>query len=297
MTLHAVASWRREHENFAFLLDFIEHHLKSGVAWTRADFDLVVDVVAHLNAFRDRYHCSREEAAFSLIAQKDPATARTVNRLLLEHRVISSKGQKVYGLLAESTGVASLRALAELRKYVRYARHHEEREEQSVLTRAMESLTEPEWQLIEHAAPPGPEPFREFSKRRYDPTFGDEASQSHRMLCERISHSSQRSGRGVLARRSSSRPTSAVQGAAAIAGPTPSRTVARSAPERRGAPAKFKPAWMLVYLSRYRQAALLLALVLAYLQYYFLDVNLEIMRLPAIVVYLFKWLADAPVAS
>ena len=295
-----LASWQREHENFNFLLGFVDRNLALAHQWTRADFDLLVDVVAHLNFFRDRYHCSREQTAFALVAQKYPEMVRIVDRLGLEHRVIAAKGQKAYDLLSESTGAATPRSLMELKKYVRYFRRHIEREELSMLPRALGTLTDSEWKLVQDSAPPGPEPFRLYSRRRHEPNFGDEAAENYRMLCDRISRASERPRRGVLAKRKSVKSASAIPAGTAASGSLLLRSADRSGRKRTDIPRKFAGhivPWVLASLSWHRKAALLLALVLSYLNYYFLDVHLEILQLPAIVFYFFNWTAGAPVAS
>jgi len=294
VTARVASAWRKEHENFGFLLNFLEHQTASFREGDRSRFDLVLDVLAHLNFFAEHYHALREEAALDYLVQKDPASRRAVGRLLLEHRVVFAKGKKVYDMLGESSGVASTEGMTQLAKYVRYFRHHLAVEERSVLPRAEAMLSEPEWNAVQNAAPPGPQPFRQFSPHRYAPSFGDEAEEGYLHLHARITHLMERMPRGILERRSRAKSRAAEVNRT----PPPAASLAPSKAD--SAVARAGPFIALVqalgYMRPYRQALLLLALVLSYLQYYFLDVNLQVIQLPEIVFYFFDW-GPAPAPS
>lgn len=289
VTARVALSWRMEHENFTFLLDFLEQQTASFGDGGRANFDLLFDVVAHLNFFSERYHVAREEVAFGYLRQKDPTSIRTIDRLSLEHRVLFLKGKQVYDLLGEMSGMASSEAMAQLAKYVRYFRHHIAVEEGRALPRVEAILTESEWEAVQNAAPPAAEPFREFSPHRYAPNFGDEAEEQYHHLRTRIVHLLERPPRGILERRRP--PTPKMASASSARTDSSAAKVAPSKPDAqasRAGPGKVL-AKGLAYLRPYRQVVLLLALVLSYLQYNFLDVQLQIMQIPEIVFYFFNW--------
>ena len=278
--MDTVARWHVEHGNIERLLDFLgaEHsHFSSGA---RPDYDLMLNVVGYLNYFPDRYHCSREDVAFGFLALNDPEMVAKTDRLLQDHREIANLAERLYSLLlrlANGDGAHRVQIEAALATYLVRHRQHITVEEEEVLPRAAELLTPEQWQSVADAAPPCPEPFRSYHRRRHNPTFGSEAEIRYRELSRRISmwHSIQPD-------------------------PLPARSFESNSPDIREHEKGFTEAWVPVRRETFasrgvrtwrllaRQAAILLALVLSYLQYYFLDVDLKIFRLPALIVYLFR---------
>ena len=271
--------WHLEHTNIGRLLDFLARQQRVFEAGEAPQYDLVLNVVSYLRHFSDRYHHARENVAFAYLVQRDHALRTTTERLLQEHLTMGAKADELCTLLADAVagdGDHRTRVEASLAPYLTCYRNHVATEEQNILPRAAEVLTAEEWMSVASAAPPGPDPFRNYGARRHNPTFGREAEARYHELLKQISigYSTQSSAPAFrrLDERHEIRPSYEKKFAASPAVPP------RKYPVVRSASADWRP---LV-----RPTVMLLALVLAYLQYYFIDVELQISLLPSIRVFL-----------
>lgn len=239
------------------------------------NYDLMCDVVGYLCHFGARYHHAREDIAFVCIVQGNPAMSGTINRLWREHADIAANGEELDALLVRAVaGNARARAGIEdlLAAFLIAYRNHIAAEEQDILPYAVEHLSAAEWESVARAAPQGPDAFNRFGAGRHNPTFGSEADARYRALCERI-----RTGRSAHpgappVRRAQGHQENRVVGAstksaAVLAVPRTVIRVSGVAAARR----------LLV-----RQAIELFVLIMAYLQYYYHDVQLQILSLPSV---------------
>lgn len=273
----AADSWHVEHTHFEHLLDYLEGQLGVLRDGGSPNYDRMRDVAHYLSYFGARYHHSRENVAFRYIVQSNPAMSAKIDQLLQEHVLVEAKGGELDTLLAKTAdGDAAARANVEavLATYLTSYRDHIGAEEQDILPYAAETLSAMEWASVASAAPPGPDPFREYSSRRHNPTFGSEAETRYRALCEMIPRR-----RPTQSREERPRPNlENRQGyGTEVAG-------VRAATRRNNPVARVAPASQLLA----GQPLMLLALVMAYLQYYFLDVYLQIERLPSLNVFLIR---------
>jgi hemerythrin-like domain-containing protein len=273
--------WHAEHRNIEWLLDFLNEQLSILHDGGRPEYRLIFDVVSYLLHFSDRYHHARENVAFGYLAKSDPGMRAQLDRLMQEHSTLTSKGVEVCTLLSEVVVVDLVqRAKAEvaLYAYLTSYRNHIAAEEKDILPRAVELLTSTEWSFVARAAPPGPDPFRIHGARRHNPTFGSEAEDRYREMCREVSISrSIRSSEHPIRNLNSRRETHLIE-SGELAGPL-------SVPRRKNLVPSNTFAWRLLI----RQSVMLLALVLAYLQYYLVDVYLQITVLPSVHVVLFGY--------
>ncbi|MDM0034026.1 hemerythrin domain-containing protein [Variovorax sp. J22P271] len=174
-----IAQWHAEHANFSVLLGILEEQVASFHDGGNPDYHLMLDIVSYLREFGDCFHHPREDAAFTLLAARDPQMRLPINRLLQEHRVIAVAGEE---LVAHLNGVISdayvLRATVEATAalYLAYYRHHIATEERQVLPRARLLLNEQDWDVVARAAPACP-----------DPLFGNSPSGTYLRLSRAIS--------------------------------------------------------------------------------------------------------------
>jgi len=276
--LNTALYWHVEHTNVERLLDFLNEQLNILHEGGLPNYHLTLNIVSYLLYFSDRYHHAREDVAFGYLAKTDPRMRATINRLAQEHSTISAKGVELCTLLPEVVVVDLVqRANAEtaLRAYLTSYRNHIATEEKEILPRAAEVPTATEWAFVARAAPLGPDPFRNHGARRHNPTFGCEAESRYRELRREISigRSGQSSEHPV--RNLDSGQKNSVSPGKVLAGPL-------ALPRRKHLVLSGTLAWRLIV----RQSVMLLALVLAYLQYYFFDVQLQIALLPSIQVFL-----------
>ncbi|HTQ76258.1 MAG TPA: hemerythrin domain-containing protein [Burkholderiales bacterium] len=173
-----VQHWHAEHANFSRLLDILEKQLDAFHAGEKPNYELMIDIVSYLRHYPDLHHHPREDAAFALVARRDPAMKLSLSRLQQEHRVIAAAGEDLLKALNEVESDAMIaRAAVEsiAAVYLVYYRHHIANEEREVLPRAKKLLTDKDWEAVAAAAPAG-----------RDPLFGNMGDAGYRELRRHI---------------------------------------------------------------------------------------------------------------
>ena len=176
--MNHIAHWHAEHANFSRLLDILQKEIDAFHSNAAPNYDLMVDIVSYLRHFPDVHHHPREDAAFALLAKRDPSLAVELERLRQEHRVIAAAGEELLKTLNDVTsGAVIARAVVEsvAAMYLVYYRHHIAAEEEEVLPRATRLLSAEDWREVNAAGPAG-----------RDPLFGDKAESGYRELRRHI---------------------------------------------------------------------------------------------------------------
>lgn len=174
-----VAHWHTEHVYFRRLLELLRVELDSFHRGERANYELMLDIVAYLRDYSDQIHHPREDAAFQRLAVRCPDLKLELARLSQEHRVIARAGetlrQHLESILA---GVLVQRAEVEvaIATYLVYYGNHLAKEDELVLARAAELLSPGDWDAIKSA-----------SDAKADPLFGERPQDRYRALRRRIS--------------------------------------------------------------------------------------------------------------
>lgn len=271
VSLKTAAAWHLEHKQFERFLAFLEGQLAIIRSGETPDHDLMCDVTNYICHFGARYHQAREAVAFGYILQDDPAMSRVIHRLVREHAEIAAKGEDLDALLARTVaGDAATQIADVLAGFLAAYRSHIATEEQDILPYAETNLSDAEWERVASAAPSGPDPFMRFGTSKHSPTFGSEAQTRYSTLCERI-----QSGRS--ARPSARNYVHRAQDR--VARDAGTKAVRLAALRRRSPLAPDTAAARRILV---RQTIELLLLSLAFLQYDFLDVQLQILALPSV---------------
>jgi hemerythrin-like domain-containing protein len=271
--LDPAASWQIEHAHFDRLLAFLEKQLAVLRSGELPNWELMCQVTNYICHFGARYHHARENVAFWYILQRNPAMSSTIDRLLQEHADIATQGEELEELLSRTIAdpaAAGANIQDVLTAFIAAYRAHLAAEEEKILPYAEQNLSATEWDSVTTAAPVGPDPYVQYGASRHTPTFGSEAEVRYQAIVEMIQ-------KNRLARLREYSVASAADcheyspvGRRKVAGfaevPYPAVLVREGAVSRR----------LLV-----RQAIGLLALVLAYLQYHYFDVQLQLMSLPS----------------
>ena len=159
---NSLAAWHAEHVNFARLLDLLEIQVANFHRGERPNYDLMGDIVYYLRSFADCIHHPREDVAFARLAEREPAMELVINRLLQEHRVISTASEELLNRLNEAaedvlTPRVALEAAAAT--YVVYYRHHLAAEEGEIMPRAAQLLTQADWAAVAATVPAASDPL------------------------------------------------------------------------------------------------------------------------------------------
>jgi hemerythrin-like domain-containing protein len=176
--VNPLAAWHAEHVNFARLLDLLEIQVANFHRGERPNYDLMGDIVYYLRSFADCIHHPREDVAFARLAEREPAMELVINRLLQEHRVISTASEELFNRLNEAAeDVLSPRVALEAAAatYVEYYRHHIAAEEGEIMPRAAQLLTQDDWAAVAATVPAAS-----------DPLFGNDVEARFRELRKQI---------------------------------------------------------------------------------------------------------------
>jgi len=173
-----IAGWHEEHERFAQVLDLLQREVDAFHRGERPNYELMCDVVYYLRNYADRVHHPREDVAFRRLLAREPEMELLINRLLQEHRVISVAGDELLAHLneAERDVMAPRTELeAAAATYLVYYRNHLRVEEEQIMPRAANVLTDNDWAQV--AATVGAAP---------DPLFGENVDSRLRELRRQI---------------------------------------------------------------------------------------------------------------
>ncbi len=177
-TEEAIRLWHDEHARFARLLDFLDTQMMAFHEGGHANYDLMRDVVYYLQHYADRFHHPREDVAFALLLERDPALAPVIKRLMHEHRVINIAGATLYKHLEdilEDAVIARETVEAAAATYLVYYRGHIETEDNEILPQATRLLHPADWARVAAAVPAA-----------VDPLFGSDVAARYRDLHTQI---------------------------------------------------------------------------------------------------------------
>jgi hemerythrin-like domain-containing protein len=166
-----LAVWHAEHVNFARLLDLLETQVVAFHSGERPNYNLMGDIVYYLRSFADCIHHPREDVAFARLARREPTMELVINRLLQEHRVISTAGEELFNRINEATEALEAAAAT----YLVYYRHHLAAEEREIMPRAAQLLTHEDWVAVAATVP-----------AVSDPLFGNDVDARFRDLRKQI---------------------------------------------------------------------------------------------------------------
>ncbi|MDM0107728.1 hemerythrin domain-containing protein [Variovorax sp. J22R24] len=157
-----IAQWHAEHGNFSLLLSILDEQVAKFRDGESPDYNLMLEIVSYLREFGDCFHHPREDAAFTILAARDPQMQLPINRLLQEHRVIAAAGEELVARLNQVVSDAHvLRSTVEAAAalYLAYYRHHIATEERQILPRARLLLNAQDWDAVARAAPSCSDPL------------------------------------------------------------------------------------------------------------------------------------------
>jgi hemerythrin-like domain-containing protein len=168
------AAWHAEHAYFGRLLRLLQREVDVFHTGERPNYELMLDIISYLREFGDRFHHPREDAAFMRLAVRCPELELPLARLRQEHGVIARAGDTLSELLrAIVDGTLVSRAELEMAAamYLVYYGNHIAKEEEDVVDRSAQVLSEADWEAIRVAIP-----------SRRDPLFGEAPEERYRAL-------------------------------------------------------------------------------------------------------------------
>ena len=176
--VNPIQAWHDEHDYFRRLLAQLQDEVDVFYTGESPNYQLMLDIITYLRDYSDQYHHPREDEAFRRLARHVPDRQLPLARLMQEHQVIAHAGENLRNLLeAASNGAMVPRAEVEVAAatFLVYYGNHIQREEEEILPRAAQLLTETDWIAVKDAAPAGK-----------DPLFGKEPQERFKALRHRI---------------------------------------------------------------------------------------------------------------
>jgi len=173
-----IAHWHAEHVYFRRLLGLLHRELDAFHRGERPNYELMLDIITYLRDYGDRFHHPREDVAFARLADCAPDLRPALARLAQEHRIIARAGEKLAALLEAALGGSfAQRAEVEIAAatYLVYYGNHIAKEDELVLSRAAQALSEADWQAVRAAVADEP-----------DPLFGERPHERYRELRRQI---------------------------------------------------------------------------------------------------------------
>jgi hemerythrin-like domain-containing protein len=154
-SMRAINIIKSEHTNLRAVLYSLEKLIEEIDQGKQADFSVFHGLFTYIDRFLDRYHHPKEnEYLFPKLMERSPESEALVRNLGKQHHegevmfVQMLKALSAY----EFSGAEAYPAFRELvLKYVVFEREHANIEEQQVLPRAREVLTESDWAEIDAA--------------------------------------------------------------------------------------------------------------------------------------------------
>lgn len=170
--------WQAEHANYRKLLDLLETQTQLFANGEQPDYELMSDVIYYMTQYPDRFHHPREDVAFKVLLERDPAAQPLVDDLAGQHEAIGRTGAALHAdLSAAAAGAMMPRAVVEtdVHDYVTFLRRHMDQEEREIFPRLATFLTEGDWFLVASAI-----------HLNADPLFGESVQARFRALHRHI---------------------------------------------------------------------------------------------------------------
>lgn len=161
-----------EHVNMLRLLNTLETGSERLAPGRVPDFSLLLDIVAYLKHFPDRFHHPREDLLFTALLKRDPGFAVQQRRLEKEHRELATLNDQIYQELMEIRAgrpahVTHLRT--QLRAYTNTYREHIRYESRYVFPKAERKLNARELKSLQQKTHYADDPLFGYSpNERYD---------------------------------------------------------------------------------------------------------------------------------
>ena len=183
---YRISRWLEDHANFARLLDLLEGELESFHWAAKPDYRLMLDVMAYMTEYPDKFHHPAEELAFAKALRRDPRLAGQIEALKAEHVTLRQSGEalleQLEAVLNEAI-IARSEVEASGLKYIRSLRRHMRREEVEVFPAVGRVLRAADWAQIDDAM-----------EHRPDPLFGPTVKARFRTLSRQITLEAEQPG-------------------------------------------------------------------------------------------------------
>ncbi len=155
----------QEHRNISKLLGILEREVEIFDAGEQPDYEVIRSILSYFEVYTEIYHHPQEDLVFAKLAIRDPATAKRIGNLALEHRKGSDRLRKVseaIDLVLRDEEVLRKSVDTVVREFIAHERQHMAREDREFFPAAVKALKPQDWDDIAAAV-----------DSRRDPVFSD----------------------------------------------------------------------------------------------------------------------------
>jgi len=153
--MRAISIIKSEHKNLGAILYSLDKLIEEIDSGKQPDFSIFHGLLTYLDRFLDRYHHPKENHyLFPKLLQRDPETEDIVRELGRQH----TEGEILFVEMLKALSAYEFSGAPEfphfrdsVTRYTDFERKHAQKEEDEVLTRAMEVLETSDWEEIDAA--------------------------------------------------------------------------------------------------------------------------------------------------
>ena len=168
----------QEHRNVEMLLSILERELEIFDRSGRPDYEVIRAIISYFEVYTEVYHHPQEDLVLAKLEIRDPAAARKLSSLALEHKKGAERLRRVAQVI--DSVLADREMLREsvdniIRDFIEHERRHIMMEDRDFFPAALKALEPRDWTEIASAL-----------TSREDPLFNDAAEETFDAVRTRI---------------------------------------------------------------------------------------------------------------
>ena len=168
----------QEHRNVEMLLSILERELEIFDRSGRPDYEVIRAIISYFEVYTEVYHHPQEDLVLAKLEIRDPAAARKLSSLALEHKKGAERLRRVAQVI--DSVLADREMLREsvdsiIRDFIEHERRHIMMEDRDFFPAALKALEPRDWTEIASAL-----------TSREDPLFNDAAEETFDAVRSRI---------------------------------------------------------------------------------------------------------------
>src|SRR5215469_1711146 len=168
----------QEHRNVEMLLSILERELEIFDRSGRPDYEVIRAIISYFEVYTEVYHHPQEDLVLAKLEIRDPAAARKLSSLALEHKKGAERLRRVAQVI--DNVLADREMLREsvdniIRDFIEHERRHIMMEDRDFFPAALKALEPRDWTEIASAL-----------TSREDPLFNDAAEETFDAVRSRI---------------------------------------------------------------------------------------------------------------
>lgn len=167
-----------EHRYFQSLIDIANEQHKLLEEQGDVDLDILQDLLRYLSEYPEDYHHPREDLMFDRLREVDPASGKYIDSLLDGHASIHETSNNLYFTVMRANNGEAIRRgklARDLKQFIDGYEKHMQEEDGIVFLRALNALSDDDWEQLEESL-----------EHVEDPLFGTRVRRRYRRLANTL---------------------------------------------------------------------------------------------------------------